>query len=1178
MTMSSKIRAVAITMVMAIVVVGSVSATGGLATKKAALASDSAGLDDFDSRSRSVPPTQQQRAAAARLGAEVTWNEFGTPRSMIRYGGFLTTGVRGVSAASAARRWVESNRALFRLDSARTLDVVKVSRLSGSGGRVVLFRQRAADFDLAEGGLLTIGAVRSERGTWNIASASSSLTGDTTITGATKLTATEAWTRAAADVGRAVDASDIGKVKADRQWSVFAVKGFSEPQRARLVAVPTSNNGVRPAYETILATNEKGQWTSFQHYIDAATGEVLIRKDLVMNSHPATDGFSGQVPPTDGACDVDKGPWVVGPGESVEFVSVTADAVVPTNDVVLHLIRDGQIVASQDTLFTPESLVYDPADSGEGTYHVRVCDFVDGSAWNDPRDYAGNIFFSPVGPGQVTPYPPKWKVFPAYGRLGNEVHPWNYPSDDIREIWCWESTAGSPPQPIPECDREVQNLASRAPWDFNVRTNTPTFSTFGNNANSAEAWTTPLSPGPFGFRPVSLDREYIYDWNNAWHEADCFTPFVPGQSHDISAAVTNLFVMHNRMHDWSYHLGFTERHWNAQDVNFGTGGTAERDPLLGDAQAGALTGGWPSYTGRDNANMIPLPDGVPPITNMYLWQPIAGSFYAPCVDGDFDMSVIGHEYTHLIESRMIGKGGTRSGHHAGAMGEGFADLTAQEILNEYGFVPVSDENPFAVGPYVTGNKQRGIRNYGMNFPSVSSTIGAPGAFERTNALNFSDMGYDIVGQQVHANSEIWSATNFDIRRALVTKYNAQFPANNVQLQQDCAEGRRPADLCPGNRRWIQIMFDAYLLMPTAPSMLDARNAYLAADQMRFGGANQQELWQAFARRGFGVNAVSTNDSPEGTPASDTDPKPDFESPLHGETTVTFRVVAPNEGNAPVPARIYVGHYEARVSPIADTDPATGPADGTSPPGASNLDNRAAFVGGTYNFVAHAPGYGHFRFVRTFSGGGNQTLTISLPTNHASRHKGAVATGDGDPASHPDLIDDTEATNWDDPAGGPDVDVANPQVTVDLAGDTARTFNTVQVSAMLFGQNRFTALRRFEIRACTAGPTNANCTNPAGFSTIFTSPANAFPGFNPRPVAPEMILRTFGVPSTSATHVQIRVLHNQCTGNPAFQGDQDADPFNPTDCRTAGPPLAPRGNEVHISELQVFAGRGSVTVR
>ena len=38
---------------------------------------------------------------------------------------------------------------------------------------------------------------------------------------------------------------------------------------------------------------------------------------------------------------------------------------------------------------------------------------------------------------------------------------------------------------------------------------------------------------------------------------------------------------------------------------------------------------------------------------MYLWQPIAGSFYAPCVDGDYDMTVIGHEYAHAISRRMV---------------------------------------------------------------------------------------------------------------------------------------------------------------------------------------------------------------------------------------------------------------------------------------------------------------------------------------------------------------------------------------------------------------------------------------------------------------------------------------------------------------------------------------------
>ena len=101
---------------------------------------------------------------------------------------------------------------------------------------------------------------------------------------------------------------------------------------------------------------------------------------------------------------------------------------------------------------------------------------------------------------------------------------------------------------------------------------------------------------------------------------------------------------------------------------------------------------------------------------MYLWQPIAGAFYPPCVDGDYDAGVIGHEYTHMIENRMIGKGDQRSGFHAGAMGEAVGDLVAIEQLNEYGLVPTGRREPLAAGTYATGNKVRGIRNYAANWP------------------------------------------------------------------------------------------------------------------------------------------------------------------------------------------------------------------------------------------------------------------------------------------------------------------------------------------------------------------------------------------------------------------------------------------------------------------------------
>jgi hypothetical protein len=528
------------------------------------------------------------------------------------------------------------------------------------------------------------------------------------------------------------------------------------------------------------------------------------------------------------------------------------------------------------------------------------------------------------------------------------------------------------------------------------------------------------------------------------------------------------------------------------------------------------------------------------------------------------MAVIGHEYGHLIENRMIGKGGRRSQHHAGAMGESFGDLMGVEQLIESGYVPVGDENPFGVGTYVTGNKDRAIRNYGMNFPRTGAFPAPSVSLVKrggplVDPLGFANMGYDITGPQVHADGEIWSATNHDIRAALNAKYDRAFPSSDRALQRSCADGERPADQCPGNRRWMQIVFDAYVLMPVAPSMLDARDAYLAADMMRFGGANQAELWLAFARRGFGEQASSTNTAND----TDTDPTPDHASPRHSDANVRFRAVASDEGGAPVSARIYTGHYEARTSPIADTNPATN---------GQNLDDRARFAPGTYEFVAHAPGYGHMRLRRTFSAGSSSTVTFEMRTNRASSAKGATATGTG--SDHPQLIDDTEATSWDHTGAQPDVREGRSQVTVDLQGGV-QTIRRAQVSALLeVGRNRFTALRRFAIHVSTNGVV---------FQRHYTSPADAFPGFNPRPVAPEMILREFSFPAVQASHVRIEVLENQCTGNTAFQGDQDGDPLSGSDCRLGSPGagpvpvfgdlpqvVAPRDDEVHIAELQVFS--------
>jgi uncharacterized repeat protein (TIGR01451 family) len=159
-----------------------------------------------------------------------------------------------------------------------------------------------------------------------------------------------------------------------------------------------------------------------------------------------------------------------------------------------------------------------------------------------------------------------------------------------------------------------------------------------------------------------------------------------------------------------------------------------------------------------------------------------------------------------------------------------------------------------------------------------------------------------------------------------------------------------------------------------------------------------------------------------------------------------------------------------------------------------------------------------------------------------------------------MFDDTEATNWTGLAP------AASSVTVDLQG-TVQNVKRVNVSAMLNPENggRFRALRQFEIWTCNGNA--ATCALPTNYTKIYTSPANAFPGVRPRPTAPDLILRTFDVPDTNATHVQLRVLSNQCTAtNTGFRGDQDADPLNDSDCVTG----SDADLDVKAAELQVFS--------
>ena len=700
---------------------------------------------------------------------------------------------------------------------------------------------------------------------------------------------------------------------------------------------------------------------------------------------------------------------------------------------------------------------------------------------------------------------PSWKVFTSNP-------PADYSSTDTRTTWSLSGSGAS---------EAVRDPATGQAWDTLL--GVPTLTTNGNSARTGETRDDATGRAiPVRTYKTDPTRTYGSTWTNAWFEADCNPDALtaPGEA-DLEAAMANLFAAHNRMHDWSYGLGFTETAWNLQQDNRGRGEDGN-DAEQGNAQAGANIASI-----RDNANQFTPPDGQKPISNMYMWQPIAAAFYAPCVDGDYDMSVIGHEYGHAISNRMVaGPDAGLQGPQAGAMGESWSDLLATEYSREFGYRNAGN-TPYVVGAYVTGDPVAGIRNYDMS----------------RSPLNYSDVGYDLTGVQVHSDGEIWTATNHDIREAM----NARHGAGTAADQRACALGQRAYDACPGNRRWMQLVFDSYLLMAQGRvSMVDARDALLAAERIRTGGADQDLLLAAFARRGLGAGASSNTNA-------DGDPVASFRTDTASDATVTFK--GAGQGGE-TPLRIYVGDHEARALPVADTDPATA------------LGATVKMTPGTYRGLAVGGGVGHTRFTFEVKAGQVRDLPVQVVPNLASAAAGAKATGDGVNADK--LIDETEGTNW----ASLNAAVAGKGVTVDLAGDKAERITRVQVSAALrpaitgdadpAGQNRYTALRSFRVLTCDA-TRGADCSAAGSFAPVFTSPADAFPSTRPRPRVTDLALRSFDVPATRATHVRLEVVASQCTGGPAFQGEQDADPRSATDCDSA----STSGDDVRAAELQVF---------
>ena len=705
------------------------------------------------------------------------------------------------------------------------------------------------------------------------------------------------------------------------------------------------------------------------------------------------------------------------------------------NDITINLYDpSGKTVASQDLATSPEVLMYAPGEAiPAGTWNAEVCPF-DGPdvPLLPPFNYVGVVSTSDsAGPttgggGLGAAYNPKYRFFPANPTLDS---PTQTPRNAV--VGCWIQVSGCT---LPT--GEFRNVQAFAPWDVLTSTGLSTNTTAGNNALTREAWASPLTPGGLAQAPISATGDYRLPFTDAWNNSRCNpAELVPG-GNDINFASPTCSSSTTGCTTTAT-TSASPRPTTTCSSTTAAAAVSRTTPRSATSRPAPSAACRP-VLGRDNANQIALQDGVPGITNQYLFQPIAGAFYSPCTDGGLDMGIVGHEYTHAISNRMVG--GPDEGltsEQGGAMGESWSDQVAAEFQFSHGYS--NGGNVFAVGAYATGNKTVAIRDFSIN----------------KNPLNYSDYGFDTTGPEVHADGEIWNGTQWEVRSALVKKYDKQFPYANKALQLRCAQGTTVAsplraDKCPGNRRWVQLLFDSFLLQQGATTMLDARDAMIASDQMRF-ERRQQE-----------------------------DPVGRLRPPRHGRRRHGRR----RRGHQPHAElqvhrrrrRQHDGPFKVR-KPAPRSSWATswpGPPRSPTPPRRPSRTNVASFTPGSYDMLLRQLRHGFMRFNMTVRPGKRaQVVRVRTTKNYSSAPSGAKiirsTSGSRQPAF---LIDGTEATGWG-VATAKNVDQSRPSIDVDLAGKKPVVIRTVAVSALLRppfqadrdAGSRFTAVRKFAVEAC-----------------------------------------------------------------------------------------------------------------
>lgn len=207
-------------------------------------------------------------------------------------------------------------------------------------------------------------------------------------------------------------------------------------------------------------------------------------------------------------------------------------------------------------------------------------------------------------------------------------------------------------------------------------------------------------------------------------------------------------------------------------------------------------------------------------------------------DSDLDAGVIVHEYGHGVSNRLTG-GPSNASCLFGSQqaGEGWSDFLSLV---------------FTAVPADTADTPRGVGRY-VIFREDDPLAGIRAApytrDQNINSLTYADI---ITAGQAgspisipHGVGTVFATALWDMYWNLVDKHG---------FDPDLYQGDA------GNQLALRLVLDGLKMQACGPTFLDARDAILLADEVNNNGANQCEIWNAFANRGMGFSATDGGSS------------------------------------------------------------------------------------------------------------------------------------------------------------------------------------------------------------------------------------------------------------------------------------------------------------------------------